>query len=109
MIVIAVLGLLKISALSILLVMYTAVVQICYLVSVKPYIESINHYKELFNLLTKLFLAYLLIVFTDFVDRDISDSGGNQFLYVVLVNVGVNLAIATIVPLKLFLKHIKKC
>ena len=79
--------------------MQIEVIQICYLVSVKPYSESINHYKDLFNLLTKLFLTYLLIMFTDFVAQKISDSGGNQFLYVVLVNVGVNLIIAMIVPL----------
>ena len=80
--------------------MYTEVIQICYLVSVKPYIEKLNYYKDLFNLLTKLFLTYLLILFTNFVDLSISNSGGNQFLYVVLVNIGVNLIIAMIVPLK---------
>lgn len=68
--------------------------------SVKPFRERINFIKDLFNLLTILFLAYLLILFTDFVDQKISDSGGNQFLYVVLMNVGVNLIIAMFTPLK---------
>ena len=88
--------------------MYTAVIQICYLVSVKPYSDKLNYFKDLFNLLTKLFLTYLLILFTNFVDLSISNSGGNQFLYVVLVNIGVNLVIATIVPLKYILKQMKK-
>ena len=80
--------------------MYTAVIQICYLVSIKPYREKLNFYKDLFNLSTKLFLTYLLIVFTNFVDLSISNSGGNQFLYIVLVNIGVNLIIALIEPIK---------
>ena len=108
MIIVAVLGLLEIQALAILSVMYTAVFQICYLVSVKPYKERLDYYKDLFNLLTKLFLTYLLIVFTDFVDPSISDSGGNQFLYVVLANIGVNLLIAIILPLSKILLFLKK-
>jgi hypothetical protein len=107
LIVVAVIGLIEIQALAILLVTYTAVMQICYLVSVKPHEERVNHYKDLFNHSSKLFLAYLLIVFTNFVDQSVSNSGGNQFLYVLLVNIGVNVVFALLVPLELALKHMR--
>ena len=100
LIIVAVLGLIEFQVLAIFLVMNTVVMQMCYLMSVKPHRERVNYYKDIFNHSTKLFLTYILITFTDFVDLSVSDSGGNYFLYVLLLNIGVNILIALIFPLQ---------
>ena len=48
------------------------------------------------NLVTQLYLTYLMLLFTDFTTYKIQEDSGNQFLYAVLVNIVVNLSVALI-------------
>jgi hypothetical protein len=78
---------------AILPLTYMTVVNIALVLLIRPYKSVFKTYLHLFNLSTQLFLCYLLLLFTDFVDLDVQQRAGNVFIYVLLANVVGNLAI----------------
>jgi hypothetical protein len=79
-----------VPSIAVFLVMYTTLVLIGLIISLKPFIYKSMLILSVFNLAVMLYLAYLLLLFTDFVDQKISDSIGNQFLYTTLIIIALN-------------------
>jgi len=57
-----------------------------------------------YNLLTLLYLTYLLSLFTDIVDIEITLRAGDQFIYTTLTNIGLNLVVASL-PILIILTY----
>jgi hypothetical protein len=79
-----------VPSMAVFLVMYTTLVLIGLIISLKPFIYKSMLILVVFNLAVMLYLAYLSLLFTDFVDQKISDSTGNQFLYTTLIIIALN-------------------
>lgn len=76
---------------AVLILMMSVLFQLGYLIQIRPYSETAPMIVDYVNLVTQLYLMYLMLLFTDFTTYKISEDAGNQFLYAVLVNIGVNL------------------
>lgn len=67
----------KLESIAVLLIMNTLLIQMGYSLQVKPYESKLRFAQEIFNLLTQLYLSYLMLLFTDFVEFEIQNSAGN--------------------------------
>jgi len=61
----------KIPVLAVLLIMISILLYMGYLIQVKPYKSTLQLFQEIFNLATQLYLTYLMLLFTEFVDFDV--------------------------------------
>ena len=71
--------------------MYTTLLLISLFIDLRPFKRQGMLHILLFNLIMLLYLSYLQLLFTDFVSQTISDSTGNQFLFVTIVIIVVNI------------------
>lgn len=89
----------ELPSMAILPLSYMTVVNMGLILQVRPFKKTAKAFLELFNLCTQLVLCYLLLLFTDFVDREVQQLAGNWFIYVLLTNIAGNLALYGL-PLK---------
>ncbi len=61
----------KIPVLAVLLIMISILLHMGYLMQVKPYKSTLQLFQGIFNLVTQLYLTYLMLLFTEFVDFDV--------------------------------------
>ena len=90
------LGLEELTSLAVFLMMYFNSVLLGLFVNVKPFYHQRKLFEVVFNLTALLYLSYLQLLMTDFVDQPVSDSVANQFLYATCVIIVVNLGTAGI-------------
>ena len=86
------------ESIAVMLIMLSLILQFGFTLAIRPYESRVIALQECFNLLTQLYLSYLMLLFTDFTPSEIQISAGGQFLYTVLVNIGANLLFGVIPP-----------
>ena len=91
---------------SIFIFMYSVLLHGSWFVSVMPQRE--NNYLEAFNFLMQLYLTYLLLLMTPFVDREHYVSINNQFIIATIVMIVVNLVVINLPLVKLGWRHYRR-
>jgi hypothetical protein len=71
--------------------MYSTLLMISLFINLRPFKAKGMNLLVVINLTTLLYLTYLQLLFTDYVDQSISDSTGNQFLYTTICISAFNL------------------
>ena len=74
---VAVFGFQMVPSLSVFIIMYMTLILIGFFMNLKPFNEKSTLNIVLFNLSSMLYLSYLQLLFTDFVDQSVSDDAGN--------------------------------
>lgn len=77
--------------LPILAIMLMILFQTGWLLSIKPYEDPRTAVLTIFNYIMLLFFAYLLVLFTDFVETKITNDAGSLFIVGTLFSIVVNL------------------
>ena len=74
---VAVFGFQMVPSLSVFIIMYMTLILIGFFMNLKPFNEKSTLNIVLVNLSSMLYLSYLQLLFTDFVDQSVSDDAGN--------------------------------
>ena len=61
----------KVETIGVMLIMQTILFLLGYMLQVKPYSENRHMAQDAFNLLTQLYLSYLMLLFTEFTEYEI--------------------------------------
>jgi len=61
----------RFESIAVMLIMKTLIVQLSYTLAIRPYESRVIAVQECFNLVTQLYLSYLMLLFTDFTPCEI--------------------------------------